>query len=634
MSRFVHVVIDESTSKTITGLHEYDRDNGGILKVPAGSAFPGTPSAGEMFWRTDENKLYRRNSGDTAWDVISAATAAHTLGGSDHTADTLANLNSKVSDATLIDTGDSRLSDARTPTTHNLAGSEHGADTLSNLNSKVSDATLIDTGDSRLSDARTPTAHTTSHKHGGSDEVATATPAANAIPKADGSGTLDSWVTHTDTVAIHDNVSAEISAITEKTTPVNADLLLIEDSAASNAKKRVQIGNLPSAFAGQQVYYVGKHGSDSNDGKSPATAFLTVGKGLTEADGQTPSATNQFVVWVIDAGVYAQTDLTVSSWVTLYAPAATIQTAMIVEDDSYTYVRTLEYLGGGSNTRLVMKYNDGTGTAYVRADFVHSDEVAATAFLCYLDSGTLDLHLGYVDVLGHCFWASTTTTGHVARIRAIVNEVKCDRSVVQATSGASSTSEVFLTANKLICTSTATYDGASTLGPGSRLYINAPYFTATNAPYLFDIGGGRCIVNADYLDGGTDLSAGAFLTINGTEWTASEGESGTTSTDWQQKLRLTVTPEVAGEYMILAHASLRCSDSSGLNASWCQLELDDTTQLGFGYYTGSAVADSQTIMWVGTLSAAAHTFDLDYTRAGTSATAYISNARIVARRIR
>ncbi|MFB3105558.1 MAG: hypothetical protein ACE1ZA_11650 [Pseudomonadales bacterium] len=48
-----------------------------------------------------------------------------------------------------------------------------------------------------------------------------------------------------DADAIHDNVAAEISAIAEKTTPVSADLIIIEDSAASNAKKRVQIGNLP-----------------------------------------------------------------------------------------------------------------------------------------------------------------------------------------------------------------------------------------------------------------------------------------------------------------------------------------------------------------------------------------------------
>lgn len=71
--------------------------------------------------------------------------------------DTLAELNAIITDATLIDTGDARLSDARTPTAHALGGAEHTADTLANLNSKISDATLIDTGDSRLSDSRTPT---------------------------------------------------------------------------------------------------------------------------------------------------------------------------------------------------------------------------------------------------------------------------------------------------------------------------------------------------------------------------------------------------------------------------------------------------------------------------------------------
>lgn len=50
----------------------------------------------------------------------------------------------------------------------------------------------------------------------------------------------------TDANAIHDNVVAEISAITEKASPVGADILVIEDSAASYAKRRVQITNLPA----------------------------------------------------------------------------------------------------------------------------------------------------------------------------------------------------------------------------------------------------------------------------------------------------------------------------------------------------------------------------------------------------
>lgn len=59
----------------------------------------------------------------------------------------------------------------------------------------------------------------------------------------------------TDTTAIHDNESAEINAITEKAIPIDADLLLIEDSADSNNKKMVQVGNLPSAGTKEFIVY-------------------------------------------------------------------------------------------------------------------------------------------------------------------------------------------------------------------------------------------------------------------------------------------------------------------------------------------------------------------------------------------
>jgi hypothetical protein len=50
--------------------------------------------------------------------------------------------------------------------------------------------------------------------------------------------------------AIHDNVSSEISAITEKTSPVNTDIFVIEDSEASYVKKKIQINiDNPSRFS-------------------------------------------------------------------------------------------------------------------------------------------------------------------------------------------------------------------------------------------------------------------------------------------------------------------------------------------------------------------------------------------------
>lgn len=57
--------------------------------------------------------------------------------------------------------------------------------------------------------------HASTHQHGGTDEVATATPAANAIPKADGSGLLDGWVTST---------AASITAASTDDTIVDADV--------------------------------------------------------------------------------------------------------------------------------------------------------------------------------------------------------------------------------------------------------------------------------------------------------------------------------------------------------------------------------------------------------------------------
>jgi len=67
----------DASAHTIAGTRTLDRANGGTLIVPAGSAYPGSPVAGELFWRTDESTLYRRNSGGTAWEPVPVTTAVH-----------------------------------------------------------------------------------------------------------------------------------------------------------------------------------------------------------------------------------------------------------------------------------------------------------------------------------------------------------------------------------------------------------------------------------------------------------------------------------------------------------------------------------------------------------------------------
>jgi hypothetical protein len=115
-----------------------------------------------------------------------------------------------------------------------------------------------------------------------------------------------------DADAIHDNASGEIAAITEKASPVAGDLLLIEDSEASNAKKRVQIGNLPTG-ASLPV-------ADTTsivEGSADATKELRI-----EVDGLTTATTR---VWTAP-----DTDLTVTG----EANAATLTNKTLDADNN------------------------------------------------------------------------------------------------------------------------------------------------------------------------------------------------------------------------------------------------------------------------------------------------------------
>lgn len=58
----------------------------------------------------------------------------------------------------------------------------------------------------------------------------------------------------TDPNAVHVNVGSEISAITSKATPTTSDILLIEDAADSNSKKKITIGDLPSTSDANAVH--------------------------------------------------------------------------------------------------------------------------------------------------------------------------------------------------------------------------------------------------------------------------------------------------------------------------------------------------------------------------------------------
>jgi hypothetical protein len=76
--------------------------------------------------------------------------------------------------------------------------------------------------------------------------------------------------------------AGEISAVTEKTSPVSADVVLIEDSAASNAKKRAQLSNIRK---------INVQDEGSNVANTPHTTLNFVGSPVTVTDGGSGVAT-------------------------------------------------------------------------------------------------------------------------------------------------------------------------------------------------------------------------------------------------------------------------------------------------------------------------------------------------------
>ncbi len=76
---FTQVVIDDSTSKIITGHHEWDRTNGGVFVGPADTVEPGSPEVGEWFWNITSNVLVRWSG--SAWVPVSITPSSIDHGG-------------------------------------------------------------------------------------------------------------------------------------------------------------------------------------------------------------------------------------------------------------------------------------------------------------------------------------------------------------------------------------------------------------------------------------------------------------------------------------------------------------------------------------------------------------------------
>ena len=147
--------------------------------------------------------------------------------------------------------------------------------------------------------------------------------------------------------------------------------------------------------------------------------------------------------------------------------------------------------------------------------------------------------------------------------------------------------------------------------------------------------GDKTILDADTTGPAGGLLAGHDNTVDAPTLSVAHGEDLTEQTkggtNFSEAFRLTFTPEVAGDYIIVWGFFLRTA-SNGKVAD-VEVELDDTTIIGWGSVSNADVANlrvAQSGITVLTLTATEHHIDVDYRlNPGTSGdTAKIENIAV------
>jgi hypothetical protein len=130
-------------------------------------------------------------------------------------------------------------------------------DTLAEINGIITDATLIDTNDTRLSDSRTPTSHSSSHVTGGADKLRDATASQDGLMTSAYASKLDGVATGAN-LYVHPNHSGDVTSVGDGATTI-----------ANNAVTFAKIQTISSEKL------IGRHGGGSGN-----TQEVGVGNGI------------------------------------------------------------------------------------------------------------------------------------------------------------------------------------------------------------------------------------------------------------------------------------------------------------------------------------------------------------------
>ena len=149
-----------------------------------------------------------------------------------------------------------------------------------------------------------------------------------------------------------------------------------------------------------RTIFVGKHGSDSNDGKSLGKAKLTFAAAITAASALAPTSSARVAIVCLDAGNYLETStITVPENVDLYAPNATLRpsaahtTLQLTQNSSAVLYCLIQDQGG---TAALLGVNDA-GAKFFRAQKVEAAGASAAIGNSATASGA-ELHIDVQEI--------------------------------------------------------------------------------------------------------------------------------------------------------------------------------------------------------------------------------------------
>jgi len=182
------------------------------------------------------------------------------------------------------------------------------------------------------------------------------------------------------------------------------------------------------------IYYFGKHGSDSNDGKSHAEAVLTIDQAITLAIAETPSISNGFAIVGQDGGIYTES-FTVPSYVTIVAPGATISGNVSLEGFSGINVLQVNAVFGNA-----VEKNADDDTASIRAALILAIAGSTNGVVC--TQGDLLINIQQIQVVDG---SAILNSGATSEIHGTVSSIELSGTgeVVKST-GASSNTSLFV----------------------------------------------------------------------------------------------------------------------------------------------------------------------------------------------